>query len=61
MKSPQTLSRRSLALLGLLASLGLGAPALAQEFPSKTITLVVPFSAGGAWTSWPGCWPKNCA
>jgi tripartite-type tricarboxylate transporter receptor subunit TctC len=39
------MTRRS-ALAGL-ALLGLGTPALAQGFPSKPITLIVPFAAGG--------------
>jgi tripartite-type tricarboxylate transporter receptor subunit TctC len=30
-----------------LAALALGAPALAENFPSRPITIVVPFSAGG--------------
>lgn len=37
---------RRLALAGLLA-VGLAAPAFAQSFPSKPITLIVPFAAGG--------------
>jgi tripartite-type tricarboxylate transporter receptor subunit TctC len=39
--------RRPLILCTLLATLGIAPVALAQDFPSKTITLVVPFSAGG--------------
>jgi tripartite-type tricarboxylate transporter receptor subunit TctC len=41
--------RRTLLLtaMGMAAGLGALAPASAQEFPNKTITLVVPFSAGG--------------
>jgi tripartite-type tricarboxylate transporter receptor subunit TctC len=38
-------SRRGV-LAGLFL-LGVGAPALAQNFPSKPITLIVPFAAGG--------------
>jgi tripartite-type tricarboxylate transporter receptor subunit TctC len=34
-------------LLGVLATLALGGPALADNFPSRPITIVVPFSAGG--------------
>ena len=34
-------------LLALLVSLGLSGPALAQAFPQRPVTLVVPFSAGG--------------
>lgn len=37
---------RRLLLTGLLA-LGLAAPATAQTFPAKPITLIVPFAAGG--------------
>ncbi|MGO4264150.1 tripartite tricarboxylate transporter substrate-binding protein, partial [Lysobacter sp. TAB13] len=37
---------RRLALAGLLA-LGLAAPAAAQGFPTKPLTLIVPFAAGG--------------
>lgn len=41
--------RRHFVLQSLLASAGLACalPTLAQDFPSKTITIVVPFSAGG--------------
>ena len=42
------LSKRLLSLTGILAiSAGLSIQANAQTFPSKPITLVVPFSAGG--------------
>jgi tripartite-type tricarboxylate transporter receptor subunit TctC len=37
---------RRIALAGLLA-LGLAAPASAQTFPSRPMTLIVPFAAGG--------------
>lgn len=40
------LATRRGALAGLLL-IGLGSPALAQAFPSKPITLIVPFAAGG--------------
>jgi tripartite-type tricarboxylate transporter receptor subunit TctC len=42
-------SRRFMVLSGVLASAGLltSTLAAAQEFPTKTITIVVPFSAGG--------------
>ena len=45
-----TLSRRaSLALaLSLLSATMLGAPAQAQDYPDRTVTLVVPFPAGGS-------------
>ena len=39
--------RRPLILSALLAALGAAPVAMAQDFPSKTITIVVPFSAGG--------------
>jgi tripartite-type tricarboxylate transporter receptor subunit TctC len=39
--------RRHLILSALLAAWGLAPAAHAQDYPSKTITLVVPFSAGG--------------
>ncbi|WP_420961327.1 Bug family tripartite tricarboxylate transporter substrate binding protein [Brucella sp. IR073] len=44
------MTRRALVALGasVLASLALGAPAGAQQFPSRPVTLVVPFSAGGS-------------
>lgn len=38
---------RSSVLLGALTVLACAPAALAQDFPSKTLTLVVPFSAGG--------------
>jgi tripartite-type tricarboxylate transporter receptor subunit TctC len=45
-----TFTRRAALALGVtfLASLPLGGPALAQQFPDRTITLVVPFAAGGS-------------
>jgi len=39
--------RRPLILSALLAAIGVAPAAMAQDYPSKTITLVVPFSAGG--------------
>ena len=39
--------RRHLILSGLMATLGIAPAAMAQDYPSKTITIVVPFSAGG--------------
>lgn len=39
--------RRQLILTSLLAAFGAAPVAMAQDFPSKTITIVVPFSAGG--------------
>ena len=39
--------RRQLILFSVLAALGVAPVARAQDFPSKTITIVVPFSAGG--------------
>jgi tripartite-type tricarboxylate transporter receptor subunit TctC len=39
--------RRHLILSTLLAAVGAAPAAMAQDFPSKTITIVVPFSAGG--------------
>ena len=39
--------RRPLILSALLAALGAAPAAMAQDFPNKTITIVVPFSAGG--------------
>jgi tripartite-type tricarboxylate transporter receptor subunit TctC len=37
-----------LSTLGVLAALSLSAPALAQDYPSRPINLVVPFAAGGS-------------
>jgi tripartite-type tricarboxylate transporter receptor subunit TctC len=39
--------RRNLAPLGLLIALATISPAIAQEWPTRTITLVVPFTPGG--------------
>src|ERR1051325_4166038 len=41
------MKRVVIAALGCLASLGLAAPAAAQSYPSRTVTIVVPFPAGG--------------
>lgn len=46
MHSRRFLTTRRGALAGLFL-LGFGPPALAQGFPSKPITLIVPFAAGG--------------
>lgn len=44
----QSLKRKTLkAALGLFATLSLGAAALAQGFPAKPVTLMVPYPAGG--------------
>jgi tripartite-type tricarboxylate transporter receptor subunit TctC len=40
-------NENSLAILGLLLALPMLSPALAQEWPTRTITLVVPFTPGG--------------
>ena len=44
------LTRRATLALGLMAltALPLGSTALAQDFPDRPITLVVPFAAGGS-------------
>lgn len=39
---------RSMLAAALTAAVAFTAPAMAQEFPSRTITLVIPFSAGGS-------------
>jgi len=39
--------RRHLIAASLLATMGVAPVAMAQDYPSKTITIVVPFSAGG--------------
>jgi tripartite-type tricarboxylate transporter receptor subunit TctC len=39
--------RQLMAAAGFLAALALPAPAEAQEWPTKQVTLIVPFSAGG--------------
>ncbi len=41
------LTRRMLGTAALGAAVGLAAPALAQGFPSGTITMVIPFAPGG--------------
>src|SRR5437773_707178 len=38
---------RRIALAALFATLALAVPASAQNFPSRPVTIVVPFSAGG--------------
>lgn len=41
------LARRALLALAALVPLGLAHPAAAETFPSRTITVIVPFAAGG--------------
>jgi tripartite-type tricarboxylate transporter receptor subunit TctC len=43
----ESFMRRSAAALAMIAVLAAGAPAHAQEYPSRTIRLIVPFPAGG--------------
>ncbi len=44
-----TLSRRTIiAAAGAVSMLALGTSAMAQDYPSKRITIIVPYSAGGA-------------
>ena len=40
--------QRSLALLGVLASFAAAPVASAQDYPTRPVTIVVPFAAGGA-------------
>jgi tripartite-type tricarboxylate transporter receptor subunit TctC len=48
MRAVPSFSRRAIVALGTaLAAVTLGAPAAAQGYPAKPITLVVPFAAGG--------------
>ncbi|MEQ9812292.1 MAG: tripartite tricarboxylate transporter substrate binding protein [Azospirillaceae bacterium] len=35
------------AIIGTTAALGLAAPSVAQDFPNDTVTMIVPFNAGG--------------
>ncbi len=42
-----TITRRALALATFGLGLALGAPAMAQGFPTKPITMLIPFAAGG--------------
>ncbi len=42
-----SLTRRMLTGVALAAALGATAPAIAQTFPSQTITMVIPFAPGG--------------
>jgi tripartite-type tricarboxylate transporter receptor subunit TctC len=41
------ITRRALALAALGMGLALGAPAMAQGFPTKPVTMLIPFAAGG--------------
>lgn len=45
-----SLTRRAAMAAGFAfwSALALGAPAKAQDFPDRTVTLVVPFAAGGS-------------
>jgi tripartite-type tricarboxylate transporter receptor subunit TctC len=47
MNKPRSLLRRSLAIACAAAFALLAAPAIAQDYPSKPIRIIVPFSAGG--------------
>jgi tripartite-type tricarboxylate transporter receptor subunit TctC len=42
------LSKRARALLLIACVLGVSFPALAQEYPTRSITMIVPFPAGGS-------------
>jgi tripartite-type tricarboxylate transporter receptor subunit TctC len=42
-----TMCRSTFAILSLLVGVGLSADARAQNYPSRTVTFVVPFAAGG--------------
>ncbi|MFM9941296.1 MAG: Bug family tripartite tricarboxylate transporter substrate binding protein [Hyphomicrobiaceae bacterium] len=42
------LSRRTLALASALSAVIAASPVLAQTYPDRTITMIVPFAAGGA-------------
>ena len=33
--------------------------ACAQEYPSRGVTIIVPYPAGGPPTSWHACWRRN--
>src|SRR4051812_40970829 len=39
---------RSMLAAALTATVAFAAPALAQDFPNRTVTLVIPFAAGGS-------------
>jgi tripartite-type tricarboxylate transporter receptor subunit TctC len=41
------------------ALLGTAAPAGAQDYPSRPITLIVPYAAGGGTTSWRESRPRR--
>ena len=41
------ISRIALAMFGTVAVLGFAASAGAQDYPSRPITMIVPFAAGG--------------
>jgi len=46
-------------IMAVLAVLISGGAALAEDFPSHPITIVVPFSAGGPSTRWRESWPSE--
>lgn len=49
----------TLATGALLAGLTFAGTAFAQDFPTKPITVVVPFSAGGQPTPWRALSPRS--
>ena len=51
--------RDCLRLLGGAGALSMGFGVGAQTYPSKTVTLIVPYAAGGRSTCWGACWPRT--
>jgi len=49
-----------IAAASVLACIAAHTPAEAQTWPSRPMTMVVPFAAGGGPTSWDESWRRGC-
>ena len=50
---------RKLLIAAALAVLGAAGPASAQTYPSRTVSLIVPFRRVAGWMPWRGSSPRS--